>query len=664
MAPEHRLARTVRALALVAFAALAAAPAAHALRLVDYNLTNYPSVLLAQRQPNFRTVVGPLGADVIGSQELQSQAGVDSFLTNVLNVLEPGLWLAAPFVNGNDTDNALFYKPSKVQFLGGWAWYPPEPPGVPANLRLVNCYRLKPVGYSDASTELRIYSQHLKASTGSANVNRRFYEATGIRDTMNAMPPGTHAILLGDFNIYASSEPAFQKFFENQADNDGRLYDPLNAVGTFNSAGFAPIHTQCPCLTCPAGSGFSGGGLDDRFDMFLPTYNMNDGQGLELLVATYKPVGNDGLHYNLNINDPPTIPEGAAYANALWNASDHLPIRVDIQLPAKLAVPASLPFGSVIVGATATQNLSVSNPATVPADVLDYSLDADVGFTAPGGPLTLAAGAPPASHPIAMATGTTGAKSGSLRVSSDAPDNPTAVVALSGTVLDHAAASLDSAAVQVAGTLDFGDHEIGQFVDQAVRAHNFGYDALQAQLSVNAANIVGGAGRFSIVGGFSPAMLAGTGQTWNIHFDDVAADLDQEYTATLTFTSTDEALPGATAATDLVVSLRAKPLAGATGVPGRDLPKALAFYPPRPNPLTREAVFAFDLPAAAPVSLAIYDLSGRRVASLVSGSQEPDRYQVRWNAVSDGGSRVSAGLYFARFTTPGMSRVTRLIVLP
>ncbi|MGH7731933.1 MAG: endonuclease/exonuclease/phosphatase family protein, partial [Candidatus Eiseniibacteriota bacterium] len=374
MAPERWLARACCALAL-----MCAVPAvAHALRVVNYNITNYPGVLLAQRQPHFRTVLAPLNADIVVVQEMQSQAGVDSFRTNVLNVVEPGQWLSAPFINGNDTDNALFYRPSKVQFLGGWAFYPSA-----TNLRLVNCYRLKPVGYTAAPAEFRIYSQHLKASMGFET--DRLNEAIGIRDSMNAVPPGTHCILTGDFNIYTGAEPAFIKLRESQADNDGRLYDPLNApASTWNTAGLAAIHTQSPCMTCPAGSGFATGGLDDRFDMFLPTYNLNDSEGLDLLVATYKPVGNDALHYNLNINDAPTIPEGAAYANALWNASDHLPIRVDLQLPAKISVPPVLAFGTVILGATANQNLAVSNPAAVPADELDYSLTADPGFTAPG----------------------------------------------------------------------------------------------------------------------------------------------------------------------------------------------------------------------------------------------------------------------------------------
>src|SRR6185436_753672 len=162
---------------------------AQALRIVDYNVTNYPGVLFPQRQPHFRTIFTPLNADIVVTQEFTSQAGVDSFVTNVLNAVEPGQWLAAPWFNGNDTDNALFYKPSKVQVLGAWGFYP-DPT---TNLRLVTVWRLKPVGYSSDQAEFRIYGQHLKASQGSACTGlpcetRRLNECIGIRDSMNAMP--------------------------------------------------------------------------------------------------------------------------------------------------------------------------------------------------------------------------------------------------------------------------------------------------------------------------------------------------------------------------------------------------------------------------------------------------------------------------------------------
>jgi endonuclease/exonuclease/phosphatase family metal-dependent hydrolase len=658
MAPESRPERGVHApvpnAAVRAFAALgltlvalAHAPAAHALRVVNWNILNYPGAGGAAREPYFRTVLAPLGADVIVVQEMQSDAGVNSFRDNVLNVIEPGQWASAPFINGNDTDNALFYKPAKVQFLGQWAWYPN-----PANLlRLVNCYRLKPVGYSAAAAELRVYSQHLKASTGFES--QRLAEATGIRDSMNAAPPGTHCILTGDFNIYSGAEPAFTKLLESQADNDGRLYDPLNAPAiTWNTGSLATIHTQSPCLSgCLNGA--ASGGLDDRFDMFLPTYNLNDGQGLDLLAVTYQPIGNDGQHYNKNLTDTPTIPEGSTYATALWNASDHLPLRVDVQLPAKISAPAALAFGSVIAGGPAAQNLAIGNAAAAPADALTYGMAADPAFSAPGGTFNVAAGAAPGAHSIGMSTATAGVKNGALTISSDDVDLPAAIVTLSGTVLDHAQASLDSSAAVTAQTLDFGSHAPGGFATRMARVHDRGYSALRAKLAVNAAIITGGDGRFSIAGGFTPSLVAGTAATHTVQFDDAGASPDTDYDATLTFSSADEPLPGAVAQPDLVVSLHAHVAGGVVSAPGPQAPARTQFHPPAPNPVADRTELRLDLAASAATSLDIFDLAGRRVASFASGTLPAGAYRWTWDGRDASGAPLGSGLYFVRLTLDG-----------
>jgi hypothetical protein len=657
VAPEAIRTRLARAI-LPVFVALAAAAPAHALRLVDYNVTNYPGVLFPQRQPYFRTIMAPLTADMMTCEEFTSQAGVDSFLTNVLNVVDPGQWAAAPFVNGNDTDNAFFYKPAKVQFLGMWTFYPN-----PASLlRLVGVYRVKPVGYSSDAAELRIYVTHLKASTGFES--QRLAEATGIRDSMNAMPPGTHAMVVGDFNLYTSAEPAYGKFLESQVNNVGQAYDILPAGAWHNTASFAGIHTQCPCLTCPTGSGFSGGGLDDRFDFFLPTLNLGTGQGLAFVPGTYISVGQDGQHFNKNITDAPTIPQGAAYASALWNASDHLPIRMDLQVPSRLQLsPLALDFGSVIVGAVTTQDLLVSNPAALPGDGLDYSFSASAGFSAPVGGFTEAAGDAPAAQPIGIDASTIGAKSGTLTVTSDDPDQPSAGVPLSGTVLDHADASLDSLALVTDAPLDFGTHDIGQFPQLLARTHNRGYNALRARLWVTDAQFTGGDGRFSIVGGFHDLLVSGTAASFPIAFNDNGATDDTDYNGTLTFTTFDEDLPGAAPAATLTVQLHAHTSTGTTGV-GDGLPTSLRFDPPRPNPTAGASWFHFDLPRPAPVTLEIFDLAGRRVASLASGERGAGRYDIRWDGTTEGGARPQAGLYFARFATPGLHRVARLVLMP
>src|SRR5262249_19907320 len=155
---------------------------------------------------------------------------------------------------------------------------------------------------------------------------------------------GTHAFALGDYNLYTGTEPALGKLLESQTNNIGQLYDPLGLQGTNpwqDNTSMQIAWTQSPCKTGDTGcaSGASTGGLDDRFDLILPTKNWNDGQGYELVPGSYISVGNDGLHHNNSIQDPPTIPEGAAYATALHSVSDHLPVRVDIQVPSKISAP-------------------------------------------------------------------------------------------------------------------------------------------------------------------------------------------------------------------------------------------------------------------------------------------------------------------------------------
>jgi len=111
------------------------------------------------------------------------------------------------------------------------------------------------------------------------------------------------------------------------------------------------------------------------------------------------------------------------------------------------------------------------------------------------------------------------------------------------------------------------------------------------------------------------------------------------------------------------VNLSATPSSGTAAVlPG--VATALRFYPPRPNPLSAGATFAFDLPKSAHVDLAIYDLSGRRVATLASGKLVAGRHAEFWNARDAHGGRVPAGIYFASFVTEGLSKTARVVVLP
>jgi 1,4-alpha-glucan branching enzyme len=77
-----------------------------------------------------------------------------------------------------------------------------------------------------------------------------------------------------------------------------------------------------------------------------------------------------------------------------------------------------------------------------------------------------------------------------------------------------------------------------------------------------------------------------------------------------------------------------------------------------PNPFNPSTRIAFDLPAASPVSLRIYDMLGREVATLVDDSRPAGHYDVVWNA-----DRVASGVYLCRLTAGGFSEVRKMMVM-
>jgi hypothetical protein len=355
---------------------------------------------------------------------------------------------------------------------------------------------------------------------------------------------------------------------------------------------------------------------------------------------------------------------GLTVATALLNASDHLPVMVTLQAPAKISASSQLDFGRVIVGAATSLALSVSDPATAPADELTYTLTAPAGFTAPAGTFQAFTGAGANAHAISMDTTTPVSRAGTLVVACDDPDSTSKPVLLSGTVLAHVVPSLDSLAIVLADTVDFGAHPVGESIDMARCLHNVGWNTLQSGLELLSGVISGGAGRFSIVGGFSPSQIAGTGRCFTLRFDDQGATPDSTYEATLTFSGTDEALPGQTASPSLTLVLRASAMSGgATGVsPGR--PDRVAFLPPRPNPFRHDVDLSFELPRDGNVSLVIFDLSGRRVAGVLEGLKPAGRHTVRWKPTDDSGAPLRAGLYVVRMQTPGFTGTRRIVLLP
>jgi hypothetical protein len=84
-----------------------------------------------------------------------------------------------------------------------------------------------------------------------------------------------------------------------------------------------------------------------------------------------------------------------------------------------------------------------------------------------------------------------------------------------------------------------------------------------------------------------------------------------------------------------------------------------------PNPFTTTANISFSIVGAEPVSVSIYNISGRLVKTIVDHEfLSAGNHSVQWNGVDYRGSSVTPGVYFCRLNTGGAVSSTRLVMVP
>jgi hypothetical protein len=86
------------------------------------------------------------------------------------------------------------------------------------------------------------------------------------------------------------------------------------------------------------------------------------------------------------------------------------------------------------------------------------------------------------------------------------------------------------------------------------------------------------------------------------------------------------------------------------GVTPKEL--SLNLFQNTPNPFGAETSIKFAVPSKTRVSLAIYDVNGRLVNSMLDRQTEPGEYRATWNGRDSAGAQVGPGVYFIRLATP------------
>ncbi len=82
-----------------------------------------------------------------------------------------------------------------------------------------------------------------------------------------------------------------------------------------------------------------------------------------------------------------------------------------------------------------------------------------------------------------------------------------------------------------------------------------------------------------------------------------------------------------------------------------------------PNPFNPKTTLRFALDEASHVDLGVYDLSGRRVATIVRGAMPGGAQEISWDACDEAGRPLASGVYLARLHTRTANRSLRVVLL-
>lgn len=93
--------------------------------------------------------------------------------------------------------------------------------------------------------------------------------------------------------------------------------------------------------------------------------------------------------------------------------------------------------------------------------------------------------------------------------------------------------------------------------------------------------------------------------------------------------------------------------------PGKELAAAVRLQQNYPNPFNPSTSIRFELPQQASVSLKVYDVTGRIVATLLDGAE----YAGGTHTVNFDARHLSSGLYIYELMIPGNQRLTRSMTL-
>jgi hypothetical protein len=82
-----------------------------------------------------------------------------------------------------------------------------------------------------------------------------------------------------------------------------------------------------------------------------------------------------------------------------------------------------------------------------------------------------------------------------------------------------------------------------------------------------------------------------------------------------------------------------------------------------PNPFNPQTTITFSLPTRAQVEVAVYNLLGEKVATVVDGRRPAGEHTAVWNGLDSEGREVATGVYFYRIRTEEFTQSRKMLLL-
>ena len=306
------------------------------LKVMQYNLLHYGNNSggcnsstnnINNKNAYIRTILTAYYPDIFTVCEMGKTASLpNDFLNNVLNINGTNVWMTSAGSNTSNSSltNCIFYNSTKVTLISHEV----------ANTytRDIDVYKFRVNSDDENGTTLTCVVAHLKAGSSSSDEGNRNIMAQNTMRYLETNYAGENILIMGDFNLYTSTEPAYRTLTSSYYYPQTHFIDPVYpyGVGSWNNnSAYASYHTQS---THSENTGcHSYGGMDDRFDFILMSESIYGGSNrVQYVNGTYTALGQDGRHFNQSINYYTNTAVSQEVADALYGNSDHLPIIMNL----------------------------------------------------------------------------------------------------------------------------------------------------------------------------------------------------------------------------------------------------------------------------------------------------------------------------------------------